>query len=1069
MSKRSSSRRKHSVHWFRRGLRLSDNPALLRAIRRCETWRCIFILDPWFAGSSNVGTNKWRFLLQCLEDLDSSLRKLNSRLFVVRGQPADVLPTLFKEWETTYLTFEEDPEPFGRVRDQNIIAMCKEMDIVVTKEHSHTLYNLERIIERNNGKAPLTYKRFQSIIEGMDTPAKPVPTLTAQMLGSGSSPIQDDHDEKYGVPSLEELGFDCDNLKPNVWIGGETEALSRLERHLERKAWVASFGRPKMSPQSLLPSQTGLSPYLRFGCLSTRLFYHALTDLYRKIKKCDPPLSLHGQLLWREFFYCASTKNAYFDKMVGNPICVQIPWDRNDEALAKWANAHTGFPWIDAIMTQLREEGWIHHLARHAVACFLTRGDLWVSWEEGMKVFEELLLDADWSVNAGTWLWLSCSSFFQQFFHCYSPVKFGRKADANGDFIRRYLPVLKNFPTRYIHEPWTAPEAVQKSAKCIIGQDYPKPICNHSYVSKMNMERMKQVYQQLAHYSQTGQTGPGIPHDLLDQLPKVPKIISANASIMGPPNPPDQKKKIPMEKFDVDCENFGSTEQDQPELHTPDQLDQKEEHPLPFPQKVDSECENFVHSHTYPGKSEPDSYPAEANQPYIPSNLSIKSHPLVSSSATVPTNLINMPIILPSNSSIIVPNSVTSSLMQQSNSTATHGTVNDSVTDSPGLGYSHTHHTQPHHHQVDNTNAIFSQVGRPEDYNTYLQDNVIVNRKSPQVSRSNQESLPLLSGEMFPLSVPFTHKQTLHMSQHQPPVCSAAIAITSTSIAMSSNQVDLVHSSSNLSLGPATPHADNNNSDGRRCGDEGVVLGVSSSGVESHPNSSLSQIYASAQRARPSGSTAGGGLDRSENYFSSQGMQMLSPPGIMLSQAGLMMSQARMSAGQLYPALSSLSTTPSSTPAASVTTSSGLDLQTYHISRGGSGGGEAAEPNCGGGQHLKAASATPSGQKSVTVGHYSMPRGIIPCSSHGSAPIFSSLPITYNTNSVLNTPAIMSVAPSSAVVTDGSSSAAADSAGHSLTSLAAECSVLQLNQSMANSIPGYEAAYPDDHYTSGQK
>lgn len=94
-------------------------------------------------------------------------------------------------------------------------------------------------------------------------------------------------------------------------------------------------------------------------------------------------------------------------------------------------------------MTQLQEEGWIHHLARHAVACFLTRGDLWISWEEGMKVFEELCLDADWSINAGMWMWLSSSSFFQQFLHCYCPVRFGRKADPNGDYIRRYLPVLK--------------------------------------------------------------------------------------------------------------------------------------------------------------------------------------------------------------------------------------------------------------------------------------------------------------------------------------------------------------------------------------------------------------------------------------------------------------------------------------------------------------------------------------------------------------------------------------------------------------------------------------------------
>ena len=78
-------------------------------------------------------------------------------------------------------------------------------------------------------------------------------------------------------------GFETDKLKPTVWSGGESEALARLERHLERKAWVASFGHPKMTPQSLLASQTGLSPYLRFGCLSTRLFYYQLVELYKKV------------------------------------------------------------------------------------------------------------------------------------------------------------------------------------------------------------------------------------------------------------------------------------------------------------------------------------------------------------------------------------------------------------------------------------------------------------------------------------------------------------------------------------------------------------------------------------------------------------------------------------------------------------------------------------------------------------------------------------------------------------------------------------------------------------------
>lgn len=493
---------KHCVHWFRKGLRLHDNPSLLAGLAGAKTFRCIFILDPWFAAGSNVGINKWRFLLQCLEDLDRSLRKLNSRLFVIRGQPADILPKLFKEWGTTYLTFEEDPEPYGRVRDQSIAAICRELNITVSSFPSHTLYKLELIIEKNGGKPPLTYHQFQAVISNMDPPALPESQVTSETIEGATTPICDDHDEKYGVPTLNELGFDTEGLLPAVWVGGETEALSRLERHLERKAWVASFGKPKMTPQSLLPSQTGLSPYLRFGCLSTRKFYYELNELYRKIKKAVPPLSLHGQLLWREFFYCAATKNPNFDRMVGNPICVQVPWDKNPEALAKWASGQTGFPWIDAIMTQLREEGWIHHLARHAVACFLTRGDLWISWEEGMKVFEEFLLDADWSVNAGMWMWLSCSSFFQQFFHCYCPVRFGRKADPNGDYVRKYLPVLKNIPTKYIHEPWNCPESVQRAAKCIIGIDYPLPMLNHSIVSRNNIERMKLVYQQLSKYKQ---------------------------------------------------------------------------------------------------------------------------------------------------------------------------------------------------------------------------------------------------------------------------------------------------------------------------------------------------------------------------------------------------------------------------------------------------------------------------------------------------------------------------------------------------------------------------------------
>ncbi|KAI4905827.1 hypothetical protein NFI96_001462 [Prochilodus magdalenae] len=479
-------------------------------------------------GESDHPDSLKQFLLQCLEDLDASLRKLNSRLFVIRGQPTDVFPRLFKEWNITRLSYEYDSEPFGKERDAAIKKLASEAGVEVTVRISHTLYDLDKIIELNGGQSPLTYKRFQTLISRMEAVETPAEAITAEVMGSCTTPLSDDHDEKFGVPSLEELGFDTEGLSSAVWPGGETEALTRLERHLERKAWVANFERPRMNANSLLASPTGLSPYLRFGCLSCRLFYFKLTDLYRKVKKnSSPPLSLYGQLLWREFFYTAATNNPRFDKMEGNPICVQIPWDRNPEALAKWAEGRTGFPWIDAIMTQLRQEGWIHHLARHAIACFLTRGDLWISWEEGMKVFEELLLDADWSVNAGSWMWLSCSSFFQQFFHCYCPVGFGRRTDPNGDYIRRYLPVLRGFPAKYIYDPWNAPESVQKVAKCVIGVHYPKPMVHHAEASRLNIERMKQIYQQLSCYRGLG---------LLATVPSNPNGNGENSTgMMGLP------------------------------------------------------------------------------------------------------------------------------------------------------------------------------------------------------------------------------------------------------------------------------------------------------------------------------------------------------------------------------------------------------------------------------------------------------------------------------------------------------------------------------------------------------
>ncbi|NWQ89435.1 CRY1 protein, partial [Burhinus bistriatus] len=501
-----------SIHWFRKGLRLHDNPALLAAATDCCRLHPLFILDP---SSSRAGTNARRFLLNALLDLDGNLREMGSRLFVVQGCPEEVFPHLFRAWGTTRLTFEVDTEPPAHQRDTAVAKLAAQHGVEVIQKVSHTLYDTERVLALNDGKAPLTYKRLQTLLASLGPPEKPAPALTQEHLRGCRTPCQVSHDTDYGVPTLEELGQDPTEVGPHLYPGGETAALARLNMLMERMAWVCSFKKPETEPTSLSPSTTVLSPYLKFGCLSVRTFWWRLDQVYQGREHSQPPVSLHGQLLWREFFYTAGASIPNFDRMVGNPVCLQVDWDNNPQYLHAWKEGRTGYPFIDAIMTQLHSEGWIHHLARHAVACFLTRGDLWVSWEEGLKVrrspttptrllgtpspchrgvlqvFEELLLDADWSLNAGNWLWLSGSAFFHRYFHVYSPIAFGKKTDRDGAYIRKYLPVLKDFPTKYIYEPWKAPRAVQERAGCLVGTHYPLPIVEHRAASERNLGRMK--------------------------------------------------------------------------------------------------------------------------------------------------------------------------------------------------------------------------------------------------------------------------------------------------------------------------------------------------------------------------------------------------------------------------------------------------------------------------------------------------------------------------------------------------------------------------------------------------
>lgn len=182
-----------------------------------------------------VSPNRLHFLLQSLQDLDRSLTQCGSRLFVLKGRPIDILPSLFKEWDITRMSFEVDCEPRGKTRDAVITGLAKQSGIEVISRVSHTLYDIDALLLSTEGRAPQLFDEFVELASQQGRPQMPVPKVNRKLFGSCVTPVRRDHNQQYGLPTLEETGFQ----KPPAtgswsYQGGEQEALARMEAAVHR-------------------------------------------------------------------------------------------------------------------------------------------------------------------------------------------------------------------------------------------------------------------------------------------------------------------------------------------------------------------------------------------------------------------------------------------------------------------------------------------------------------------------------------------------------------------------------------------------------------------------------------------------------------------------------------------------------------------------------------------------------------------------------------------------------------------------------------------------------------------
>ena len=458
------------LYWHRTDLRLHDSPALHAALSlKPAVFIPIWTWDPHYAYRARVGPNRFKFLLECQNDLSRSYTNLNpnQKLWLVREGPQTVLPKLWKQWDVTHLVFEKDTDSYARERDDQVIELAREAGVEVVFRMGRNLFDPDELVAKNAGKPTMSFSQVQKAAEKINqgVPDRPLSVpedipdpwderrmdlgglrQDAQKLEPDlNAPYRTTEDTQYSqimgpyntfsVPTLEEIGIDpAQATTPHR--GGESAALERLADCVSNEEYIGRFEKPQTSPAAFSPQSTMLlSPHLHFGSISVRKIWwdvQAVLEARKQQKKQNSPMptNLPGQLLFRDMYFAAQAALGHrFAQTRGNKIARFIDWhlpsnysqgfggeylvngtynrdnEQAEEWFRRWKEGRTGFPWIDALMRQLRQEGWIHHLGRHSVACFLTRGGCYVNWERGAEVFEELLLDRKPCVS------LLCSSF----------------------------------------------------------------------------------------------------------------------------------------------------------------------------------------------------------------------------------------------------------------------------------------------------------------------------------------------------------------------------------------------------------------------------------------------------------------------------------------------------------------------------------------------------------------------------------------------------------------------------------------------------------------------------------
>jgi deoxyribodipyrimidine photo-lyase len=446
-----------AVMWFRRDLRLGDNPALLEACA-ADGVLPLFVLDPALWGPA--GPSRRAYLAASLRALDTSLREHGSGLSVVRGNPVRQVGLAATAVGASRVHVAADYGPYGHRRDLGVEEALAEHGVELARTGSPYAVAPGRVT--NGSGSP--YQVY-------------TPFSRAWAEHGWRAPVDPPKDVHW--LSLEET---VDVPDPKVPDGldlpeaGERAALRRWRAYVEDD--LGDYDSARDRPD--LDATSHMSVHLKWGEIHPRTMLAELSGDRRKAVG-----TYRKELAWREFyadvlFQRPETAREYLRKEFAG-----MEYDEPGDRLDAWRRGRTGYPIVDAGMRQLRATGWMHNRVRMITASFLVK-DLHIEWQHGARHFMRWLVDGDLASNQHGWQWVAgCGTDAAPYFRVFNPTTQGQKFDPDGDYVRRWVPELRGVDARHVHDPSRAPGGPPRG--------YPAPIVDHGEERKEALDRLERI------------------------------------------------------------------------------------------------------------------------------------------------------------------------------------------------------------------------------------------------------------------------------------------------------------------------------------------------------------------------------------------------------------------------------------------------------------------------------------------------------------------------------------------------------------------------------------------------